>query len=248
MATEPREAPMNPAATSAPPPHPAPNVAPALQPPPAVVASRLKGLFAPTYLTLVSIIQGVALASLAGKSEDGYPLFDGVAWVLVAATLITYVIVWIEFVQAVATYVWFPNLSDAVTPFAVAALELFQAHFAVRGTAGLRGYLLVNAVIYLVGALGFVQIALRVCSPRAEADNRDVHHALARTRAVRIGHNVATAILIFAAWAAYEAAGLGRRALIVALGLAVLSVAYLLNSVPYWNRVLAYASLGEKRG
>src|SRR5205807_3705740 len=86
---------------------PAPIVA--VQPPPTVVAGRLKGLFAPAYLTLISIIQGVALATLAAQVEAGYARFDAVAWVLIAVTLITYVAIWNEYVQAIATYVWLPN-------------------------------------------------------------------------------------------------------------------------------------------
>ena len=39
----------------------------------------------------------------------------------------------------------------------------------------------------------------------------------------------------------YAVLGMDRYALGVALALAVLEVAFLLASVPYWNRVLAYA-------
>lgn len=221
---------------------PAPSAA--LQPPPAVVSGRLKGLFAPGYLTLISIIQGVALATLAGRVEAEYRHFDAVAWVLVAVTLIIYTSVWNEYVQVIATYVWLPNLTDAVVPFGIATLELFLGHFAVLGVAGLRGYLLVAALIFFAGAGAFVQLALRAGAPRAEADNRDVHHMLDRSRTVRIGQCVASGVFTLAMWAAYDVAGLEAHALAVALALLVLHLAYLLGSVPYWNRVLAYAQAG----
>jgi hypothetical protein len=208
------------------------------------VAERLKSIFAPAYLTLISILQGVALTFLAAQVEAGYLHFDGVAWALVVATLVTYVVVWTEYVQVVATYVWFPNLSDAITPFALATLELLLAHFAVRGTAGLRSYLLVGYVTSLLGAWAFVQLGVRAASPRAEADNRDMHHALDRPRALRIGQQMANAVLTFAVWAVYDAAGLGRFALLIAVGYAILSVANLLGTVPYWNQVVTYAEAG----
>ncbi|MGZ3638516.1 MAG: hypothetical protein ACXVCX_11840 [Ktedonobacterales bacterium] len=212
-----------------------------LQPPPAVVAGRLKGMFAPAYLTLISIIQGVALATFAPLVEAGYPRFDAVAWALVGVTLITYVAIWNEYVQAIATYVWLPNLTDAVVPFGIAMFELLMGHFAVLGVAGLRGYLLVQAVTFFAGAGAFLQLAVRAGSPRAEADNRDVHHTLDRPRVVRIGQCVASGAIALALWAASDAVRLERHALVVALVAAVLEVAYLVGSVPYWNRVLAYA-------
>ena len=212
-----------------------------LQPPPAVVAERLKGMFAPGYLTLISIIQGVALATLAGRVEAEYPHFDAVAWVLIAVTLIIYTSVWNEYVQAIATYVWLPNLTDAVVPFVIATLELFLGHFAVLGVAGLRGYLLIIALTFFAAAMAFVQLALRAGAPGAEADNRDVHHILDRPRSVRIGQSVASGALALAACVGYTALGLERYTLVVALAILVLHLAYLLGSVPYWNRVLAYA-------
>jgi hypothetical protein len=232
---------MNPDPAPDPTPRSTPALPATLQPPPAVVAGRLKGLFAPGYLTLVSIIQGVMLTTLAGQVEAGYPRFDAVTWVLVAATLVSYVSFWNEYMQAIATYVWLPNLTDAVVPFVIATLELLLAHFAVLGAAGLRGYLLVVAVTSFAAAGGYVQLALRAGAPRAEADNRDVHHTLDRPRAARISQSIVSGLLALALWAAYDAAGLGVHALVVALVAAALPVAFLLGSVPYWNRVLAYA-------
>lgn len=185
----------------------------------------------------------MALATLAAQVEAGYARFDAVAWVLVAVTMVSYVSVWNEYVQGIATYVWFPNLADAIVPFGIATLELFLAHFAVLGAAGLRGYLLVIAMTFFAAAVAYMQLALRATSLRAAADNRDMHHTLDRPRAVRIGQSVAGGIIALAACAAYAAAGFERYALDVALALAVVNVAYLLASVPYWNRVLAYAQV-----
>jgi hypothetical protein len=206
-----------------------------------VVAGRLKGIFVPAYLTLISIIQGVALATIAGQVEAGYPRFDVVAWILVGVTLLTYVAVWNEYVQAIATYVWLPNLTDAVVPFVIAVLELFLGHFAVLGVAGLQGFVLVQAVTFFAGAGAFMQLAVRAGSPRAEADNRDVHHILDRHRTARIAQCVDSGLIGLALWAASDVARLERYALVAALAAGVLEVAYLLGSVPYWNRVLAYA-------
>ena len=57
-----------------------------LKPAPAIVSERLKSQFAPAYLTLTSIIQGVALAVLAARVEATYMQFDATDWTLTTAT------------------------------------------------------------------------------------------------------------------------------------------------------------------
>ena len=54
-------------------------------PAPERVAQRLKEQFAPAYLTLTSIIQGVALTALVVRVEALYPRFGAVDWVLAVA-------------------------------------------------------------------------------------------------------------------------------------------------------------------
>jgi hypothetical protein len=52
------------------------------------VAQRLKSQFAPAYLTLASIIQGVALTALVVRVEATYPGFNAVAWLLAVTTFL----------------------------------------------------------------------------------------------------------------------------------------------------------------
>lgn len=47
-----------------------------LKPAPEIISQRLKGQLTPAYLTLTSIIQGVALAFLAARVEATYAQFD----------------------------------------------------------------------------------------------------------------------------------------------------------------------------
>src|SRR6266705_3341737 len=68
-----------------------------LKPAPETVSQRLKGQFAPAYLTLSSIIQGVALAFLAAGVEATYAQFDATNWLLTAATFVGFLTVWNEY-------------------------------------------------------------------------------------------------------------------------------------------------------
>lgn len=54
---------------------------------PSSVAARLRGQFAPAYLTLTSIIQGVALSTLVIRVEGMSEHFELANWLLATATM-----------------------------------------------------------------------------------------------------------------------------------------------------------------
>src|SRR5436190_2933008 len=90
---------------------------------------RVADQFAPAYLTLASIIQGVALASLVMRVEPnagGYSLAD---WVRVSASLVAVLAIWHEYLMMVFAYVWLPTLVDSMLPFAFLVAEVFMVHF-----------------------------------------------------------------------------------------------------------------------
>ncbi len=91
-------------------------------------AQRLTSQFAPAYLTLASIIQGVALSTLVLRVEGAYAGFDAMAWLLTLDTFLTFLIVWHEYVLQVLAFVWLPTVLDTVVPFAFLAAELLLAH------------------------------------------------------------------------------------------------------------------------
>jgi hypothetical protein len=51
----------------------------------------------------------------------------------------------------------------------------------------------------------------------------------------------ALGLLGIAGWAVYDALGLSRSQVVVAIGMLSLPVAYVVASVPYWNHVAAQA-------
>src|SRR6266705_6780732 len=121
-----------------------------MKPAPEIVSQRLKSQFAPAYLTLTSIIQGVALAVLAARVEATYAQFDATDWLLTIATFLAFVTLWHEYLMQALAFVWMPNLLDSLVPFAFLASELFAGHFVYHG---LRGWLLSVSLIFVVGAV-----------------------------------------------------------------------------------------------
>ena len=212
-----------------------------MKPAPETVSQRLKGQFAPAYLTLTSIIQGVALAFLAARVEATYTQFDAMDWLLTAATFVGFLVVWNEYLMQVLAFVWVPTLLDSLVPFAFLACELFMAHFVYNN---LRGWLLTLGLIFVVG--GAAQI-LTVTQARSLADeNRDMTRVLAPQGWFRAALDVVFVVLSLCAWALYDALRLGQAQFIVAIVAFISIIVFVGSSVPYWNQLLAYAR-GERR-
>ncbi len=211
-----------------------------MKPAPEMISQRLKGQFAPAYLTLTSIIQGVALSVLAARVEATYAQFDATDWLLTIATFLVFLEVWNEYLMQVLAFVWVPTLLDSLVPFAFLACELFMAHFVYHG---LRGWLLTLGLIFIVG--GASQIVSSMQAHTLAEENRDIARVLAPVGWVRLALNAVIGVLSLCAWALYDVLRLGQVQLVVALVALVGIIVFIGNSMPYWNQVLAYAR-GDK--
>jgi hypothetical protein len=204
---------------------------------PGQVVQRLKSQFAPAYLTLASIIQGVALSTLVTRVEATYTGFDAVAWLLTVTTFLVILDIWHEYLMMVLAYVWLPSLLDSLVPFAFLAAELFLAHFV---TGNMRGWLLAYAGCTLVGiAAWFLQNAQ---VRRRRDENQIVHEVLAAQDRLRGILVVILTVLSLLTWALYDALQIGKVQLVVALVAFVGSVILISSSIPLWNRFLKYAT------
>lgn len=208
---------------------------------PEMISQRLKGQFAPAYLTLTSIIQGVALSVLAARVEATYAQFDATDWLLTIATFLGFLEVWNEYLMQVLAFVWVPTLLDSLVPFAFLASELFMAHFVYHG---LRGWLLTLGLIFVIG--GASQVVSSMQARTFPEENRDVALVIAPVGWVRAALNAVIVVLSLCAWALYDVLRLGQVQLVVALVALVGIIVFIGSSVPYWNQVLAYAR-GEHR-
>ena len=204
-------------------------------PAPERVAQRLKEQFAPAYLTLTSIIQGVALTALVVRVEALYPQFGAVDWVLTVTTFLVLVDIWHEYLMTVLAYVWTPTLLDTLIPFGFLAAELFLAHF----VNDLRPWLLSSGLVALIGAGAWLQSQLRVRELASE--NREVHAILAGPRSYRGMMAAVVALLSLAGFGLYTLLGLGSAQLAVALIALAGTIAIILSSIPMWNRILRFA-------
>jgi hypothetical protein len=199
---------------------------------PMSVAERLRQQFTPAYLTLTSIIQGVALSALVSRVEGTYEHFGLANWLLATATLLAFLLVWHEYLMQALAYVWMPTLIDSAVPFGFLVAELFLAHF-VYGN---------ERVWLLVAGLGFVLAIVAWGTTHAHTEeNADVLKAVAGLSPVRVLPSVICIVVFLGMWALYDVFGLGQVSGLVAAVAVVVILCVIATTVPYWNRVLAYA-------
>lgn len=90
--------------------------------------NKLKGSSASTYLTALSVIQGVALADLASIALAHPQQFTVEQWLLGVFSFVMLINIWDAYTTLSTLWTWIPDLRDAVIPFVFGALELFLNH------------------------------------------------------------------------------------------------------------------------
>lgn len=84
---------------------------------------RLMRLHEISYLTLLSIVQGVALGFLANKLPSSLAINS--VTILFSTTFLIIVLTWNEYFMGVATLRWIPALFDSLIPFMFCMSEIF---------------------------------------------------------------------------------------------------------------------------
>lgn len=199
---------------------------------PTSVAARLREQFAPAYLTLTSIIQGVALSTLVLRVEGLSAQFQLANWLLAAATLLAFLLVWHEYLMQALAYVWMPTLVDSAVPFGILVAELFLAHFVYDN----------ERVWFLVAGLAFILGIVAWGTTHAHTqENAEVLRSVAGLSPIRVLPSVICIALFLGVWALYDVLHLGQMSGLIAAVAVVVIADVLATTVPYWNRVLAYA-------
>jgi len=124
----------------------------ALEPEPhhRVLHHKMRDSYTPNCLTVLSVIQGVALADLALVVEAGYKQFTLVQWLLVVLNFAILIIIWDSYMQQSILWEWVPDIRDAAIPFALGALELILNHTIILS---LSAWLVAFALISGLGGL-----------------------------------------------------------------------------------------------
>jgi len=214
-----------------------------------VVHGRMKGSFTSMYQTILSIIQGVALADLAAFVAAKYPQFTVVHWLMVLTTFFMFIVVFNGYSIQSAVWDWIPDVRDASIPFDFGALELFVNHTIAQSLSlwfiGLAG-------ISTLGAIGIVHLVWRA---REESENEELLELLKHHhRLFILYYGGAAALALLFAYICYAAdlqASVGIHGMrgLLTFGLVLLIAIGLdssaLVSNRYWRKAVTYARTGR---
>jgi hypothetical protein len=210
---------------------------------------QLRGAFAVTYLTMLSIIQGVALADLAGVVAGGYTHFSLVQWLMVPMNFFTIIIVWNHFMADSISMEWIPSFSDAVLPFTFGAVELVLNHALLLG--------LTTWLVGMAAAAALEAAGTWFMHRKARQETRDKQLLRLFTSRVngymRHGLSGVALFLLLAlgSWAGNLAATGSLQGVQGVLAVAMLVVVFVwggiatLHAIQYWHDIVFYARTGR---
>lgn len=84
---------------------------------------HLRTTFGPTYLTLISILQGVLLGLMATLIDENFRSMGPENWMRTIASLLVVILVWNEYRMGATQFVWVPRLVDTLIPFALGGVQ-----------------------------------------------------------------------------------------------------------------------------
>lgn len=217
-----------------------------------LVKQRLKGSFSQVHLTLLSVIQGVALADLAFIVGAGYQHFTVLRWLLVLVSFGMVITVWHQFTMHITLWGWIPDLRDAVIPFMIGALELLFNHTI---TLSLSAWLFIAAIIASMALLAILYVGQRA---KEESENTRMLNLLRRQHRIFALYSLGTGALYLLLAVLSRVEGLeasngvqtGRGLLALALVLLVAGciAGVSIISMRSWNQVVSYSRTGRFPG
>jgi hypothetical protein len=213
-----------------------------------VLHHKMKDSFTPSCLTVLSVIQGVALADLASVVVAGYKQFTLVQWLLVVLAFAILIIMWDAYMQQSTVWEWVPDIRDAAIPFVFGALELFLNHTI---SLSLSAWPFAFALLSGMGALANWHVRRRASK---EAENAKMLSLLGRRTnliVLYVGWSVVLLGLSVASRVGSLEASEGLQGVRGVLSLAlVLLVAGGFGTfrpivIRSWSRVVTYSRTGE---
>jgi hypothetical protein len=209
---------------------------------------RLRSSYVSSSLTLLSIIQGVALAALGATVVANALHLTPAQWVIVLVTFGTLIVVWTQVSLDTMTWVMVPDFQLALIPLSVGALELLLM---AAITINLALWLFGGAVLIAFSSAGLWQVEQRAGQ---EPENAPLFAHLRGLRRAAQVYNLAGVVLyvllgvssLVGRFSSVGAVvGVRAPASVAAAAIAGLwVVGWLARSAAYWRRIMAYARTG----
>ncbi len=116
---------------------------------------RIKKLNASTYLTLLSIIQGVSLSFFAFYFIANFSDYHASSWVISLTTFVLIILTWFEYVVGITVFEWIHGFADTMIPF-----FMFGAEIALVCNMGtdLKFWFVSMSIFCLLALLAFINM------------------------------------------------------------------------------------------
>jgi hypothetical protein len=201
---------------------------------------RAKEHFPAVLLTLLSIVQAIALELLWSHVVDAPHLYEFtfgavVAWAQVVGTLLTVILIWVVYASNVMRFRWVPAITDSIYPFSIGIVEFWLVETLNIGSIGI--WLMVTGFVF--GVMTWIaQITMR--RARSDPDNNQFFEKTGRATLSDFYPQISIIGLFFVV-------GLLTNSMnpppIVQGGLVLLTLMFLawqfLSTVRYWNAAIA---------
>ena len=163
-----------------------------------LVRERAKEHFPTVLLTLLSIVQAIALELLwAHISESSY-LYERSTvafwgWLQIATTLLAVVLIWVVYASNAMRFRWVPSTADSIYPFAVGIFEFWM--MSSLGTNSIGMWLVAAGAC--VGSMTWIShLTMRMA--RLDADNTEFFKDVGRATLVDFAPQLSFVVLMIA--------------------------------------------------
>ena len=192
------------------------------------IQARAKSIFPTVLLTLLSIVQALALEllwlHLVGQPELYVASFASVlGWLQVAATLLGILLIWLVYSDLVLRLSWLPNTADALFPFFVGILQFAQIN--VLGVERIGVWFVILGVLF--AAMAWIS-QMTMKRARRDEDNReffqDINPATGRDHLLAALPPAVLILIGFGIWSTGDQGWFAMLALVGAVGLLLLQI------------------------
>jgi hypothetical protein len=218
------------------------------QPAQHTLLQRLRNSYISATLTLLSIIQGVALAALGATVAAHAGRLTPAQWVMVIVTFGALILVWTQVSIDTMTWVMVPDFELILVPFSVGGLELLLV---AAITINLALWLFGGAVVIVFSSVGLTEVDRRAGQ---EPDNAQLFAGLRGQRRSQHVYNLVGIVLYVLLGVgsligqfSSVGTGVGVRAFASVAEATIAGlwmVGWLARSSAYWRKIVAYARTG----
>jgi hypothetical protein len=199
------------------------------------IRERMRNAFSNSYLTLLSIIQGTALATLFLKVDYliGRHAFHTPQVVMSIGLLLTIVLLWNQYQMGVMLYYWDSQLFDAFIPFGFGVCE-FTAILGLEHGANVA--LIAYGAFFALAVFAFDHQYRQL--RKSWGPDACVHRLTLGLRRVDVASCVAASVIFFATAAFFARWPTGAADLVAGWLIVVLALGQAVREVVIWRQLL----------